>query len=82
MKLSGKHISAALELVFVLLVTVLVFRAGVTQARAQRGYDAYGGEYLLLVLPVLYYAGKQTLLDWLADLREIRRGGRPWRKED
>lgn len=44
-KLSGKHISAALELVFVLLVTAFVFRAGVTQARAQRGYDAYGGEY-------------------------------------
>ncbi len=34
------------------------------------------------MLPALYYAGKQTLQDWLADLQEVRRGGKPWRKED
>ena len=82
MKLSKKQVSAVLELVIVLLATALVFRLGVATAKAERGYDAHGGEYLLLTLPVLYYAGKQTLKDWLADLREIRRGGRPWRKED
>lgn len=82
MKLSRKQVSAVLELVIVLLATALVFRLGVVTAKAERGYDAHGGEYLLLTLPVLYYAGKQTLQDWLADLREIRRGGRPWRKED
>lgn len=82
MKLSKKQVSAVLELVIILLATALVFRLGVATAKAERGYDAHGGEYLLLTLPVLYYAGKQTLQDWLADLREIRRGGRPWRKED
>ena len=82
MKLSRKQVSAVLELVIVLLATALVFRLGVATAKAERGYDARGGEYLLLTLPALYYAGKQTLQDWLADLREIRRGGRPWRKED
>lgn len=82
MKLSRKQVSAVLELVIVLLATALVFRLGVATAKAERGYDAHGGEYLLLMLPALYYAGKQTLQDWLADLREIRRGGRPWRKED
>lgn len=82
MKLSRKQFSAALELVIVLLVTALVFRLGVAVAKAERGYDAHGGEYILLALPVLYYAGKQTLQDWLADLRGIRRGGQPWRKED
>lgn len=82
MKLSRKQVSAVLELVIVLLATALVFRLGVATAKAERGYDAHGGEYLLLTLPVLYYAGKQTLQDWLADLREIRRGGQPWRKED
>lgn len=82
MKPSGKQLSAALELAIVLLATALVFRMGVAAAKAERGYDAYGGEYLLLALPAIYYAGKQTLQDWLADLREIRRGGRPWRKED
>lgn len=82
MKLSRKQVSAVLELVIVLLATALVFRLWVATAKAERGYDAHGGEYLLLTLPALYYAGKQTLQDWLADLREIRRGGQPWRKED
>ena len=82
MKLCRKQVSAVLELVIVLLATALVFRLGVATAKAERGYDAHGGEYLLLTLPALYYAGKQTLQDWLADLREIRRGGQPWRKED
>jgi len=81
-KLSRKQISAVLELVIVLLGTALAFRLGVAVAKAERGYDAYGGEYLLLMLPALYYAGKQTLQDWLADLQEVRRGGKPWRKED
>jgi len=81
-KLSRKQISAVLELVIVLLGTALAFRLGVAAAKAERGYDAYGGEYLLLMLPALYYAGKQTLQDWLADLQEVRRGGKPWRKED
>lgn len=82
MKLSGKQIPAVLELVVVLLVTALVFRLGVATAKAERGYDGYGGEFLLLTLPVIYYVGKQILHDWIADLREVRRGGRPWRKED
>lgn len=82
MKLSRKQISAVLELVIVLLATALVFRLGVAVAKAERGYDACGGEFLLLTLPAVYYAGKQTLQDWLADLREARRGGNPWRKED
>lgn len=72
-KLSRKHISAALELVIVLLATALVFRLGVAVAKAERGYEACGGEYFLLTLPVLYYAGKQTVRDWLADFREIWR---------
>ena len=81
MKPSRKQFSAALELVIVLLATALVFRLGVAVAKAERGYNAHGGELILLAFPMLYYAGKQTLQDWLADLREIRRGGRPWRKE-
>lgn len=82
MKLSRKQTSATLELVIVLLATALIFRLGVAVAKAERGYDAHGGEYILLALPVLCYAGKQTMQDWLADLREIRRGGQPWRKEE
>lgn len=67
--------SVALELTAVLLVTVLAFAWGKQTALAERGYEAIGGEYLLLLLPAIYYAGKRTLLDWITDLQEQRREG-------
>lgn len=62
--------SALFGLVTVLLVTVAAFAWGKTTARIERGYEAIGGEYLLLLLPAIYYAGKRVLLDWIAGLRE------------
>lgn len=59
-----------LELVIVLLVTALAFVWGRQTAQIERGYDAFGGEYLLLLLPAMYYIGKRTILDWITDLRE------------
>ncbi len=82
MKVSWKQLSVVLELVIVLLVTVRVFQVGVAVARAERGYEAYGVEYLLLALPVFYYAGKQILQDWLAEFQEILKNDTPQRKKD
>lgn len=62
------------ELVVVLLMTAAAFVWGKQTAQAQRGYGAIGGEYLLLLLPAIYYTGKRTVLDWIADLRERERG--------
>lgn len=56
--------SVLFELAAVLLMTAL----------AERGYNAIGGEYLLLLLPAMYYTGKRTILDWIADLREQKEG--------
>lgn len=53
------------ELAAVLLLTVAEFIAGRKTALLERGYHAVGGEYLLLLLPFLYYAGKQTVLNLL-----------------
>ncbi len=64
--------TAAAELAVVLLVTLA--------ALIERGYTAYGGEYLLLLIPAIYYAGNRTLLDWIAELRELWRGGEPWKR--
>lgn len=58
------------ELAAVLLVTAAAFAWGKGTARIERGYEAIGGEYLLLLLPAIYYTGKRTLLDWIADLRD------------
>ena len=66
--------SVVLELAAVLLVTALAFAWGVQTAQAERGCNAIGGEYLLLLLPAIYYTGKRTLLDWIADLREQKGG--------
>lgn len=52
--------SAACEAVAVFLVTAAVFLLGVIVARAERGYSAIGGEYLLL----------QIFIDWAADIRK------------
>ena len=68
--------SVVLELAAVLLVTALAFAGGVQTAQAERGYTAIGGEYLFLLLPAIYYTGKRTILDWIADIREQWREGR------
>jgi len=57
------------ELVAVLLITAAAFRWGRTTALAERGYTACGGEYLLLLIPPMYYAGKRIVLDWIATIR-------------
>ena len=64
----------ACELLAVLLITGTAFMWGKGAALSERGYEAIGGEYLLLQLPAIYYTGKRTLLDWIADLREQKGG--------
>ena len=66
--------SVLFELAAVLLMTALAFAWGKQTALAERGYNAIGGEYLLLLLPAMSYTGKQTILDWIADLRELKKG--------
>lgn len=69
MKSKRNLVSAACELLAVLLITGTAFMLGKGAALAERGYEAVGGEYLLLLLPVMYYLGKRVALDWIADLR-------------
>ena len=61
------------EMVAVALITDAAFRWGKATALAERGYTAYGGEYLLLLLPFVYYAGKRTVLDWVAYIQKKRK---------
>jgi len=68
--------SVLFELAAVLLMTALAFAWGKQTAQSERGYTAIGGEYLLLLLPAIYYTGKRTILDWIADIREL------WKEAD
>ena len=76
--MNGKKewIAAAVELAVVLLATVAAFIWGQRAALIERGYTARGGEYMLLLIPAIYYTGKRVLLDWIAELRAIWRSGR------
>ena len=74
MKPKRSLVSVACELLAVLLITGTAFMWGKGAALAARGYEAIGGGDLLLLLPAIYYTGKRTLLDWIADLREQKGG--------
>lgn len=69
MKPKRSLISAACELLAVLLITGTVFMLAKGAALSERGYEAIGGEYLFLLLPAVYYTGKRTVLDWVAGIR-------------
>ena len=67
----GKNrIAAAVELATVLLITAAAFVWGQWAARIERGYTAHGGEYLLLLIPAIYYIGKRIAADWIAELQD------------
>lgn len=68
--------SVLFELAAVLLMTALAFAWGKQTALAERGYNAIGGEYLLLLLPFMYYPGKRTILDWVTEIRKLWKEGR------
>lgn len=51
----------ALEFWVVALATLALFRLGQVYALRERGYFAYGGEYMLLLLPVIYYIAKSNI---------------------
>ena len=71
------RIAAAVELAAVLLTTAAAFAWGQRAALIERGYTARGGEYLLLLIPAIYYTGKRIAADWIVELRELWRDGRP-----
>ena len=62
--------AAAVELAAVLLATAAAFAWGQRAALIERGYTARGGEYLLLLIPAIYYTGKRIAADWIAELRD------------
>ena len=74
MKNGKNRIAAAVELAAVLLITAAAFAWGQRAALVERGYTAHGGEYLLFLIPFIYYTGKRIAGDWIVELRELWRG--------
>ena len=62
---------AAVERFLVLTATAALFIKAQSYALAWRGYFAIGGEFLLLLLPIIYYLLKQTIRDYVRDFVEL-----------
>ena len=74
--MNRRQIAAAVELAAVLTITAAAFAWGQRAAMIERGYDARGGECLLLLIPAIYYIGKRTAKDWITELRDLWKGGK------
>lgn len=64
---------AAAELLAVLIAAAVVFIKSRGYALAWRGYEAVGGEFMLLLLPIIYYEAKRIILDFVVDFVELYR---------
>ena len=64
---------AAAEFLTVLIVTAVVFIKSRGYALSWRGYEAVGGEFMLLLLPIIYYEAKRIILDYVADFVALYR---------
>ena len=67
MRRKKKNRLAAVEFLAVLIVTALVFIKSRDSALAWRGYEAVGGEFMLLLLPIIYYTSKRIITDIVID---------------
>lgn len=67
------EIPSAAEFLAVLIVTAVVFIKSRGYALAWRGYEAVGGEFMLLLLPIIYYEAKRIILDYVADFVALYR---------
>lgn len=76
MRRKKKSRLAAAELLAVLIVTAVVFIKSRGYALARRGYEAVGGEFMLLLLPIIYYEAKRIILDYVADFVALYRRSR------
>lgn len=73
MRRKKKSRLAAAEFLAVFIVTAVVFIKSMGYALAWRGYEAVGGEFMLLLLPIIYYETKRIILDYVADFVELYR---------
>lgn len=76
MRRKKKSRLAAAEFLAVLIVTAVVFIKSRGYALAWRGYEAVGGEFMLLLLPIIYYEAKRIILDYVADFVALYRRSR------
>ena len=73
MRRKRKSRFAAAELIGVLTATAALFIKAQSAAIGSRGYFAVGGEFMILLLPIIYYIAKQEIRDFAADVARLLR---------
>ena len=73
MKHKKKSRLAAVELTVVLIATAVIFALARSYGVVERGNNAQGGEFMLLLIPIIYYELKRIIRDYAEDIRELIR---------
>lgn len=66
--LSGKRLF--IKWSAIILSSALLFLAAKDAALKERGYEAFGGEYVILLLPFIYYVAERIIKDWITHPKE------------
>ena len=77
-KKTRKLIRKIAKYTFLTAVGIVLFKAARVYATARRGYDAIGGEWLLLFLPVFYWQLTTMIKGMIREYAEIYAG---WKEE-
>lgn len=67
-----KRLFKAVQYLALAVVTVVLFMWAKESALAARGYKAYGGEYLILLLPLLWWIAETTVRDFAREIKNMR----------
>lgn len=70
-KRARKLMREAAKYIFLTAAGIILFKYASAYATAQRGHKAVGGEYLLLLLPIIYYAVREMVVGVAQDIAEI-----------
>ena len=70
-----------IKIAAIIAATWIIFRIGQALAFRERGYVAYGGEYLLLLLPLFWKIGKTAVNDFREMRAELSEDYPEWRSE-
>ena len=71
-----KHGWRVAKYVFLTACGFILYRVGSAYAILERGYEATGGEVLLLLFPLLYYCIETMIRDTIRDAKAYRAAGK------
>jgi drug/metabolite transporter superfamily protein YnfA len=74
-EINTERLKAITKYAILTMCGFLLFRAGQAAAFEQRGYIAYGGEYLLLGLPLYYYIISATAREFAVEINNLYENG-------